>query len=86
VPKPFKCFAHRNPGSRSIRVQKFSLVPCLSRRPASIAIYNSRSSSICPRCAHLVSEHVGFPDSVVAEQMSHLYGGCLDCALCANEP
>jgi hypothetical protein len=85
VPKPFKFFTHRKSGSRLICVQKSSLAPCLSRRPTSMAIYNSRSNAICRICAHLASEHVGFPGSAAAEQLSQLYSGCLDCTLCANE-
>jgi hypothetical protein len=32
-----------------------------------------------------VGEHVGFPDAALAEQLSLIHGGCLDCESCGNE-
>jgi len=39
----------------------------------------------CRSCGHQVGEHVGFPDTALAEQLSLIHGGCLDCESCGNE-
>lgn len=83
--KPLKCFAHRNALSRSLRRHEHSAVSFSSRRPPSVPIYYPRSQLVCPKCGHRMSEHLGFPDPLAAEQLSDLYSGCLDCTLCADE-
>jgi hypothetical protein len=32
-----------------------------------------------------VGEHVGFPDAALAEKLSLIHGGCLDCESCGDE-
>jgi len=39
----------------------------------------------CRSCGHQAGEHVGFPDTALAEQLSLIHGGCLDCESCGNE-
>jgi hypothetical protein len=39
----------------------------------------------CRSCGHQVGEHVGMPDAALAEQLSRIHGGCLDCETCADE-
>jgi hypothetical protein len=39
----------------------------------------------CRACGHQVGEHVGFPDAALAQELSRIHGGCLDCETCADE-
>ena len=84
MPKLFKCSLHRKPRA-STRVHSLSASRVLGRWVFSQPIYCSRSYRNCPKCQHPTNEHIDSIDSVVAGQLSRLYGGCLDCALCADE-
>jgi hypothetical protein len=44
-----------------------------------------RGQQKCRSCGHQVGEHVGFPDAAIAEQLSLIHGGCLDCESCGDE-
>jgi hypothetical protein len=48
-------------------------------------LFPRRARQKCRSCGHQSIEHVGFPDPAVAEQLSLIHGGCLDCESCADE-
>jgi len=48
-------------------------------------LFPLRAQQKCRSCGHQVGEHVGFPDAKLAEQLSRIHGGCLDCETCADE-
>jgi hypothetical protein len=48
-------------------------------------LFQLRAQQNCGSCGHHVGEHVGFPDPVLAKQLSLIHGGCLDCEICADE-
>jgi hypothetical protein len=48
-------------------------------------IFQLRAQQDCGSCGHQVGEHVGFPDPALAQQLSLIHGGCLDCEICADE-
>jgi hypothetical protein len=53
----------------------------VSRQP----LFPVRAQQKCRTCGHRTAEHVGFPDTALAEQLSLIHGGCLDCESCADE-
>jgi hypothetical protein len=48
-------------------------------------LFPRRARQKCRSCGHQSIEHVGFSDAAVAEQLSLIHGGCLDCESCADE-
>jgi hypothetical protein len=48
-------------------------------------LFPVRARQKCRTCGHQAAEHVGFPDAALAEQLSRIHGGCLDCESCADE-
>jgi hypothetical protein len=56
-------------------------VPPLVRQP----LFPRRAAQKCRSCGHQTGEHVGFADTAIAEQLSLIHGGCLDCESCADE-
>jgi hypothetical protein len=48
-------------------------------------LFPARARQKCRACGHQTAEHVGFPDAALAEQLSLIHGGCLDCESCADE-
>jgi hypothetical protein len=48
-------------------------------------VFQARAQRRCRECGHRSAEHVGFPDPALAEQLSLIHGGCLDCESCADE-
>jgi len=48
-------------------------------------LFPRRAQQKCRSCGHQVGEHVGFPDAALAEQLSLIHGGCLDCESCGDE-
>jgi hypothetical protein len=48
-------------------------------------LFPVRARQKCHSCGHQVGEHVGFHDTALAEQLSLIHGGCLDCESCGNE-
>jgi hypothetical protein len=48
-------------------------------------LFPRRAAQKCRSCGHQTGEHVGFADAAVAEQLSLIHGGCLDCESCADE-
>ena len=64
--------------------------PATAFRPALITVnrqplFVRHARRKCRSCGHPSLEHVGFPDAAVAEQLSLIHGGCLDCESCADE-
>jgi hypothetical protein len=57
----------------------------LSRFSARQPIFPVHAQRRCRECGHRTAEHVGFPDQALAEQLSLIHGGCLDCESCADE-
>jgi hypothetical protein len=39
----------------------------------------------CRSCGHQAGEHAGFSDAALAEQLSQIHGGCIDCQSCGDE-
>jgi hypothetical protein len=48
-------------------------------------LFPVRAQQKCRACGHQTAEHVGFPDTALAEQLGLIHGGCLDCESCADE-
>jgi hypothetical protein len=48
-------------------------------------LFAHRARHKCRSCGHRMVEHVGLADPAVAEQMSLIHGGCLDCESCGDE-
>jgi hypothetical protein len=48
-------------------------------------LFPLRAQRKCRSCGHRTGEHVGFPDAALAEQLSLIHGGCLDCESCGDE-
>jgi len=48
-------------------------------------LFPRRARQKCRSCGHRSIEHIGFPDAAIAEQLSVIHGGCLDCESCADE-
>jgi hypothetical protein len=66
--------------NQSINAFRTALRPT-TRQP----LFPMRAQRKCRACGHQVGEHVGFPDAALAEQLSLIHGGCLDCESCGNE-
>lgn len=57
----------------------------LLRLATPLPLYNRRSERKCRACGHWSEKHVGFADPALAEQLSRIHSGCLDCEVCADE-
>jgi hypothetical protein len=69
-----------NTMNQSVNAFRTALRPAI-RQP----LFPVRARQKCRSCGHQVAEHVGFPDTALAEQLSLIHGGCLDCESCGNE-
>jgi len=48
-------------------------------------LFALRAQQNCRSCGHQGGEHVGFHDTTLAQQLSLIHGGCLDCESCTDE-
>ncbi|HTQ23412.1 MAG TPA: hypothetical protein VMI09_01870 [Candidatus Binataceae bacterium] len=75
VPASFK--DEMNQSATAVR----NVLLTIDRQP----LFPRRARQKCRSCGHQSIEHIGFPDAAVAEQLSLIHGGCLDCESCADE-
>jgi Pyruvate/2-oxoacid:ferredoxin oxidoreductase delta subunit len=48
-------------------------------------VFQAHAQRRCRECGHQSAEHVGIPDPALAQQLSLIHSGCLDCESCADE-
>jgi hypothetical protein len=66
--------------NHSVTAMRTAVRP-VTRQP----LFQRSAQQKCRSCGHHAGVHVGLPDPAVAEQLSLIHGGCLDCETCGDE-